>query len=932
LTTIGTKLLHIRTRVASSGVVHVVNSRKASRSSVNRIRAYVGPLWPYLVLTAIPAVGFIAPDVAGGHLLLSGDNVQQNYPLHVLVGTMLRHGQLPYWNQYIFSGSPLLADFNAGAFYPLMGLFVILPDRIAWMVTEAALFAAIAIGMYAFLRAMKLSTMACFLAGATFAFSGAVLSQVNHVDMTEGFVAIPWMLLAVLHIIRDGRWRWSILLGVGFATAILGGAPEAMLDGAILIVVYAALSAGFDRRRWWFVLTRGGAGAALALALAAIQWLPGLNAIANSQRSGFGGGFASTGSYPPAFGFLSIVPYIDGGYQHLGEAGFFSHYNLPEVGIYVGILPLVALVALLHPRWPSRLPARERLIWYVIGVVGALLALGANTPLEHLFNAIPLYGHQRLQSRNMVDVSAALSVLFAGWLDRAPETRASWVTYDRLTALVPLGVVGGLTIWAFTDPTSMLRELARVSSRPLFVHTVREATVIALVICLTAAMIVWLRSRVPVRWWMGVAAAFVAVDIGLMALTSQLATFPSNTVLAGTTQVEQLVAAHLSPGGRFDVYDPQGYASPTHANTGVPDLNILAGLPSVAGYASIVNGNYSNVTQTHTLAELNISQLRHGALDGLDLQDIVTLPEYFLLPVAGVPTMVSNVQQLPERQGNDPVLPLGNGPNFNDTAYPFYPAARPALQSGQTGRWFYGESIDPTTATILFHATSAAAHIRLGKVRHSGVTTWGPEVPVGIGSTKVSGALPAGNAVGLAFEVVAGHIPAHQAFVTVATRTFELDGSLSGALRPGVWRQQGIAEGYTLFQRVQPPHPITASSSGGSATPVKVVSSNTKIETVSLQAAVPLTVVRDVAWDPGWRASVSVNGGSPRAIAVGHHGLVEQVNVPPGLDVVTFRYRPPHIVVATILSVGATVGLLALFVMTLVRLRHRRRWATAVNS
>ena len=143
-----------------------------------------------------------------------------------------------------------------------MGLFVILPDRAAWIATEVILFSAIAVGMYVFLRALKLSTVACVLAAATFAFAGPVLSQVNHVDMTEGYVAIPWMLLAVLHIVRDGRWRWSILLGIAFATVILGGAPEAMLDEALLVLVFAALSAGLSRQHWWRVLSRCAAGAA----------------------------------------------------------------------------------------------------------------------------------------------------------------------------------------------------------------------------------------------------------------------------------------------------------------------------------------------------------------------------------------------------------------------------------------------------------------------------------------------------------------------------------------------------------------------------------------------------------------------------------------------------------------------------------------------
>ncbi len=171
-----------------------------------------------MVLVAIPTVAFVGPDLVGGHLLITGDNLQQNYPLRVLVGSMLRHGQLPFWNQYIFSGTPLMADFNAGAFYPLTGLFVVMPDRAAWLATEVLAFSLIAVGMYVFLRALALSTAACILGAATFAFAGPVLSQVNHVDMTEGFVAIPWMLLAVLHIVRDGRWRWTILLGIAYAT------------------------------------------------------------------------------------------------------------------------------------------------------------------------------------------------------------------------------------------------------------------------------------------------------------------------------------------------------------------------------------------------------------------------------------------------------------------------------------------------------------------------------------------------------------------------------------------------------------------------------------------------------------------------------------------------------------------------------------------
>ncbi len=296
---------------------------------------------------------------------------------------MLRHGELPFWNQYIFSGTPLMADFNAGAFYPLMGLFVALPDRAAWIATEVVLFSAIAIGMYAFLRALKLSTVACFLGAATFAFAGPVLSQVNHVDMTEGFAAIPWMLLAVHHIVRDGRWRWAVVLGIAYATVILGGAPEAMLDEALLVIAYAVISAGFSAERWWKVLSRCATGAALALSLAAIQWLPGLEAIRNSQRGA--GVLRRRGQLPDAV-------------QHLCLGAVYRRRVWAPRGGTV-LQPLqparsrdlsrrtpahCARDAARIRGWPSRIPPRDRLTWYGVGVVGYLLGAG----LEHAARAI----------------------------------------------------------------------------------------------------------------------------------------------------------------------------------------------------------------------------------------------------------------------------------------------------------------------------------------------------------------------------------------------------------------------------------------------------------------------------------------------------------------------------------------------------------------
>ena len=890
---------------------------------MNRLRAHCGPLWPYAVLVAIPAAAFVLPDLIGGHLLITGDNLQQNYPLRVLVGSMVRHGQLPFWNQYIFSGSPLMADFNAGAFYPLTWLFAVLPDRAAWIATEVTVYAAIGVGMYVFLRALTLSTVACLLGAATFAFAGPALSQVNHVDMTEGFVAIPWMLLAVLHIVRDGRWRWAILLGIAFASVILAGAPEAMLDEALLVVAFAVMSAGLSRARWWRVLSRCAAGALLALSLAAIQWLPGLEVIRNSQRGS--GVIATAGSYPRAFTIFALVPYLDGGYGHLGEATFFSQYNLPEVGIYLGILPVIALLTLLRPGWPSRIVARDRLTWYVVGLFGLLLALGAYTPLEHVFNSLPLYGSQRLQSRNMVTVATAVCVLFAGWIDRtdSPRPRGPFNRYDRTMALAPFGIVAALTVWAQVATGPLLHVFAGASATPATTATVRTATVIALAFCAGAAAIVWIRPHLRTVQWVPLAAVFVALDLGLMALTSQVSVLPPNDLVSGTTPVQQLMAAHLAPGGRMVNYDPQAYGSWPDSPQGVPDLNIIAGLPSVSGYASIVNGNYETVTHTHEQGDLDIGQLASGTLDRLDLREVVTVPEYFLVPLESAPTSLGDLHQASEGFGSDPALPRGYGAEFNDTAYPFYPGPRSGLHAGQGASWFFGELLRPDSATlVLKHPAGSGSLVTFGTLSADGSTRWGAPVRVTAGSDTVTGQLSGVSAAGVSVRVLTGSLPSYVPVVTVAGRPYELGGSLSAAIVPGPWKLAGVAQGYAVFTLQKPPTPISATTADGRTLPVEVISSTTKSEEVRVDTPAAATVLRSVAWDSGWRGTVSVDGGKARSIPLDSVDLVQQVRIPAGNDLVTFHYEPRHLLLASILSLGASGFLVILLGVWLVRRRR----------
>ena len=91
----------------------------------------------------------------------------------------------------------------------------------------------------------------------------------------------------------------------------------------------------------------------------------------------------------------------------------------------------------------------------------------------------------------MIDVSFAICVLFAGWLDRREDSAAPR-NVDRWAGFIPFGVVLGVSSWAAVAPRSLVTSLTTASGSAAEVHTVREASLIALGFCLLAGVVTWL--------------------------------------------------------------------------------------------------------------------------------------------------------------------------------------------------------------------------------------------------------------------------------------------------------------------------------------------------------------------------------------------------------------------------------------------------------
>src|SRR5580692_4454252 len=217
-----------------------------------------------LLLIMLPAVVFGVPALLG-HAVLPGDDLTQNLPLRVLAGREIRAGHLPLFDPYIWSGAPLLAGWNAAAAYPLTWLFAVLPGTAAWTLNMIVTWAVAGLGMFCFLRALRLASLASFLGAFSFTFAGGMSAQVTHFGLVAGLSWVPLALLAILRLARDRRFAsrpgrpagagwserccWTAVLATAIGLVMLAGEPRAIDDACVIVVIYAVWQVARQGRR-----------------------------------------------------------------------------------------------------------------------------------------------------------------------------------------------------------------------------------------------------------------------------------------------------------------------------------------------------------------------------------------------------------------------------------------------------------------------------------------------------------------------------------------------------------------------------------------------------------------------------------------------------------------------------------------------------------
>lgn len=833
------------------------------------------------LLILIPLIVFVVP-AALGHPIMQRDDADQNFPLRVLVGRQLSAGHLPLLNPYIWSGAPLLAGWNAGAAYPFTWLFAILPDTAAWATNEVICYVTAGVGLYVFLRHKSIRPLGAWLGAVTFAMSGSFAIQVEHFGLVAGVSWVPWALLALSKLSgplgRRGRVGWATLLGIFGAMCILAGEPRAIDDAAVVLGLYALwLLIRSGPLRWWY-FGSAVAGVLLAVCLSGVQWLPGLHAVSGSQRAEATYDLFSSGSLHIPWLSLLTVPVLLGGSGSFQLPGFFSGYNLPEIAYYVGLFPLVGAIALLGTLRRGK-GTPEFVIWHIIAGVGLILALGGHTPLGPVLYHLPLFGSQRLQSRNVMITDVAIAVLFGYWVER-------WLASPKKATalgLVPIGVAAFFCILGMAAP-GVLAPLLGVprASRQVARMLPMYGGYLGIAVLTAAVLLIGVRLRGRLR--AGLLTSVLVLDLSVTMSTvvvyvNTRAPGPHDAIVHAASQSVheaplRVPVSAIGRDGRFLVYGPNGVDSYDLGGVGITDLNVQRKTYTMQGYSAIVDGHYASVTGTHMDTgqghnTVSLKAVGDGTLDQLNAHYLMTLPRYLLSNSA---TEASN------------------------------PVTR-TVAAGASTTWFLGQSFDLSSVSVPVEAGRA----RVGLLLPDGTTQW---LPVG----QDTPAHPVA-ATGVVAQALGGSARVSSpSTVTTGGARLVADGALQQALSSHDWQFAGNLDTYSVFTNPSAKpllslQPLPGKSLGSAS--VHRLTGNPLFPTSArVASANGALVVRSVSAIPGWTAKwAPAGGGDARTLPIKEHGLVQAVAVPAGQGVLSWRYDPPGFRVGAVLSLVGLAGL-----------------------
>lgn len=399
----------------------------------------VGAYYPWLDYKWGNAVGV---PVKNSNLT---DAVSIFYPLRSYAFELIKKGEMPFWNPFMFGGYPLLASSTSNLFFPTILFYFIFSTPLAWTIQCASQIFMSLIFMYILMRHWRLGKIASLFASVAYSFSGFSMMwlELNGPVATSAF--LPLLIYLSEKLVSSRKNKWGIFLSIAFACQIFSGYTPVIIFSlfALLLwflVIVRSFWAGF--RLLGFI--------SIGVSLSAVFLLPNFELFQISQRRMET--IEGAAIFLPAQYLIALL--APDFFGNPATNNFWGRGNYTYITIYTGLVSLImALGASLIDR------GKKQVVFLIILLI-SVLAIILSNPLSAKLYSLGLWGGDSMAlNRAAFLINFAIATL-AGFGVNCFSLKNKKVFFKISLAIICiiLGIGLGLLIckWQLADQLSWL--------------------------------------------------------------------------------------------------------------------------------------------------------------------------------------------------------------------------------------------------------------------------------------------------------------------------------------------------------------------------------------------------------------------------------------------------------------------------------------------
>ncbi len=389
-------------------------------------------------------VVFFSPILFFGRSLYYSDFSFITYPIKSFLAQTFQSGALPFWTPSIDSGTPFMAAFHTGVFYPPSIIFSLPNSTLALNIFYIFHFIILIIPIYYLARSWELSVPAALCSSLTALLSSFFLSSTM---LSNWFLAVVWLPLIFLlfqKFVIEKKALYFIAATLALVCQILAASPELCILTVLLLLAHSLILVPKEQFSLSLTgrITALAALVILALGASALQLIPTYQLIELSLREG-GLSFEVHSYRSMAFkqlGELIVPNNFDEYFSGSGPRGRITTFF---ISIYMGLIPFLFLIVAIKFRQQKAVQ-----FWLWVFLIGIFLASGSHNPIyKWIYSWIPLMDLFRFPEK-FFNLSVFALVFLTGHVLDILVTATQKREIKLRSVLLPLILVLGMVVVA----------------------------------------------------------------------------------------------------------------------------------------------------------------------------------------------------------------------------------------------------------------------------------------------------------------------------------------------------------------------------------------------------------------------------------------------------------------------------------------------------